>query len=156
MLPALTGKPIRVELRPSLGPYLAAASIPRRLIRLDKEVLEVRGDFERILIHEIFHFAWVKMSNQSRREWEKLLRAEQDTPGELGWSSEWRRKKLKPSDVRSRSAKWRRYACESFCDTAAWMFAGLRSHEDFTLPKAFRAERRQWFERKFATDAIPI
>src|SRR5713101_8845994 len=97
MFPRLTGRPIRVQIRPSLGPHLAATSIPRRLILLDSEVLQRRGDFERILIHELFHFAWVRLGNPRRRSWEKLLAAEiaRGVRGELGWSAEWRKAKLR-------------------------------------------------------------
>src|SRR5580658_7532675 len=101
MLPSLSGPPIRVELRNSLGPHHAATSIPRRLILLDRGLLTKPGDFERILIHEIFHFAWVRLSNEARNNWENLLAAE-NAPGELGWSAEWRKRKLKPSDARQR------------------------------------------------------
>ena len=65
--PELAGRPIRVEVRRSLGSHLAGASIPRRLILLDAAVFARRGEFERILIHELFHFAWVRLSNQQRR-----------------------------------------------------------------------------------------
>ena len=155
MLPPLRGTQIRVELRESLGPHLAATSIPQRLILLDQEVLEKRGDFERILIHEIFHFAWVRLSNASRRDWERLLASEK-VPGELGWSAEWRKMKLEPSDARLRSPKWRRYARESFCDSAAFVYADLKTHDEFTLPAALRRARKAWFQRNFATDAIAI
>lgn len=154
MMPELCGAPVKVEIRATLGPHWAATSIPRRLILLDRGVLQNQGDFERILIHEIFHFVWVRLSNARRREWEILLAAER-SPGELGWSAEWRKLKLKPSDARMRSAKWRRYARESFCDSAAWAFAELKSHEEFTLPAALRRVRRAWL-RKLATDPIPI
>src|SRR5580704_6722806 len=107
MLPPLTGLPIRVELRNSLGAHHAATSIPRRLILLDRGVLARPGEFERILIHEIFHFAWVRLPNQSRRAWEMVLASERD-PGELGWSAEWRKLKLEKSDRRLRSPKWKR------------------------------------------------
>jgi hypothetical protein len=155
VLPQLAGRPIRVQLRRSLGPHLAAASVPRRLILLDAEVLLVRGDFERILVHEIFHFAWVRLPNASRRSWESVLAAElaRHACGELGWSAEWRKQKLKSADCRRRTAAWRRYACESFCDSAAWLFAGLRSHEEFTLPARFRRHRRAWFSRNFPAPA---
>ncbi len=151
MFPQLAGRPIRVEVRRSLGSHLAAASIPRRVILLDAEVFARRGEFERILIHELFHFAWVRLSNQQRRDWEDILvhelaaRAE----GELGWSAEWRKDTLTPKDIRRRTPRWRRYACESFCDTAAWLFAGLPKHDEFTLASPLRRLRRQWF-----TDAL--
>lgn len=158
MLPAIVGRPIRVEMRPSLGPFLAAASIPRRIILLDEEVLGERGNFERILVHELFHFVWVRLSNPLRRDWERLLGSELegDAAGELGWSAEARKTKLTGRDRRLRTARWRRYACESFCDTAAWRFAGLKNHGEFTLPVRFRRVRRQWFERNVESSALQI
>ena len=152
MLPRLVGDPIRVEIRPSLGSHLAGASIPRRLILLDTAVLARRGEFERILIHELFHFAWVRLSNRNRVAWEQLLANElrDRVKGELGWSAEWRKETLTRTDARLRTPKWRRYACESFCDSAAWMFAGLRVHDEFTLPAASRRERRRWFTEQFS------
>jgi hypothetical protein len=155
MLPPLTGPPIRVELRATLGPHLAATSIPRRVILLDRELLRKTGDFERILIHEIFHFAWVRLSNHTRRDWENLLSAER-APGELGWSAEWRKLKLKPTDASLRSPRWKRYARESFCDSAAWLFADLERHDEFTLPAPSRRARKKWFQRNIASHAIPI
>jgi hypothetical protein len=155
MLPPLTGLPIRVELRNSLGAHHAATSIPRRLILLDRGVLTRQGEFERILIHEIFHFAWVRLSNESRRNWEDLLAAEK-CAGELGWSAEWRKLKLKSSDARQRSPAWKRYARESFCDSAAWLFAGLRHHDEFTLPAPSRRARKAWFKKNFASHPIAI
>ena len=147
MLPILSGPPVRVEVRPSLGSHLAATSIPRRLIILDSSVLARRGDFERILIHELFHFAWVRLSNRTRRAWEQVLSREWDAriKGELGWSAEWRKARLTRADIRLRTAPWRRYACESFCDTAAWLFAGLKAHDEFTLAARARRTRRAWF-----------
>lgn len=147
MLPPLSGRPIRVELRRSLGPHLAATHIPRRVVLLDAELLAQPGDFERILIHEIFHFVWVRLSNETRRSWEDLLAAElaAGRDGELGWSAEWRKNKLRQSDSRKRSPGWRRYICESFCDTAAWLYAGLSRHAEYTLAADPRRIRRRWF-----------
>jgi hypothetical protein len=145
------GRPIRVTIRPSLGNHLAATSIRGRRIFLDAAVLAGRGEFERILVHELFHFAWVRLSNQKRRVWEQVLERELTAgiPGELGWSAEWRKDALTRSDIRLRTARWRRYVCESFCDTAAWLFAGLRAHDEFTLPARPRRPRRAWFTQQF-------
>jgi hypothetical protein len=147
VLPPLAGSPVRVEIRASLGPHLAATSIPRRLILLDSEVLRTRGEFERILVHELFHFAWVRLANADRRSWEQVLMAEfaKGARGELGWSAEWRKLTLTPDDRGRRSLKWRRYACESFCDSAAWMYADLRNHDEFTLRPRDCGRRRAWF-----------
>lgn len=135
-----------------MGPHLAGASIPRRLILLDATVLTRRGEFERILIHELFHFAWVRLSNQKRAAWEQVLARElrEQVKGELGWSAEWRKEILRRADARLRTPRWRRYACESFCDSAAWMFAGLRAHDEFTLAAGSRRVRRRWFTEQFS------
>lgn len=136
-----------------MGSHLAGVSIPGRLILLDAAVLAQRGEFERILTHELFHFVWVRLGNQQRIDWEQILAREVRTrvAGELGWSAEWRKQTLKLADVRLRTPRWRRYACESFCDTAAWMFAGLRAHDEFTLCAAPRLPRRQWFTEQFSS-----
>jgi len=149
VLPALTGSPVYVEIRRSLGAHVAATHTRRRVILLDSELLLTPGEFDRILVHEIFHFVWVRLSNSARRSWEKLLAAEIEigAAGELGWSAEWRKLKLSKAAPELRSAAWRRYACESFCDTAAWLYSGLGRHEEFTLPAARRRFRRAWFKR---------
>jgi len=155
VLPPLAGRPIRVEMRASLGPHHAATSIPQRLILLDRGLLTCEGDFERILVHEIFHFVWVRLSNRTRRDWGDLLASERGS-GELGWSAEWRKRKLKASDARERSPQWKRYARESFCDSAAWLFADLKSHEEFTLGARSGRGRKAWFEKNFASTPIAI
>jgi hypothetical protein len=155
VLPGIIGDPIRVEIRRSLGSHLAGASIPQRLILLDSAVFARRGEFERILIHELFHFAWVRLSNQKRMAWEQILQTElrKRAKGELGWSAERRKKVLTRSDARLRTAQWRRYACESFCDSAAWVFSGLRDHDEFTLSAAPRRIRRHWFAEQFSASS---
>lgn len=158
MFPALVGQPIQVRIQRSLGPHLAASCVPLRLILMDSEVLLRRGEFERILTHEIFHFVWVRLSNQRRGAWERILAQEmiQGATGELGWSAEWRKGNLTSAAPGRRSPAWRRYACESFCDTAAWRFAGLRRHEEFTLPARFRRPRQAWFEREIESRHLPV
>lgn len=157
MLPSLDGKPIRVILRASLGPHLAATSIPRRTIYLDREVLTQRGDFERILVHELFHFVWVRLSNQSRRDWEQLLAGEigRRAKGELGWSAEWRKLKLTAQDISDRTVAWRNYACESFCDSAARAYSGLAKHDEFTLSPRWTHRRLAWMQN-LATNGLRL
>lgn len=158
MLPTLEGPPIRVYIRRDLGPHLAATSIPRRTIELDACVFAQRGDFERILVHELFHFVWIRLGNPRRREWSDLLAAEltRGSRGELGWSAEWRKNKLlaedagAPAATRMRSSKWSRYIRESFCDTAAFLYAGLAAHDEYTLAVRERKRRREWFARSSA------
>jgi len=157
VLPALDGQPIRVVIRASLGPHLAATSIPRRIIYLDREILAQRGDFERILVHELFHFVWVRLSNQARWDWERVLSTEhrRRVRGELGWSAEWRKQKLSPNDVRLRTSAWRLYACESFCDSAARVYSGLTRHPEFTLSAPWFRRRRDWMQN-LATNGLRL
>jgi hypothetical protein len=135
---------------------MAAVDVRKRLILLDKQVFEERGDFERILIHELFHFAWIRLSNSQRRGWECLLARElaRRAHGELGWSAEWRKNELSRADILGRSQRWKHYVRESFCDTAAWCFAGLKSHDEFTLAARFCGSRQAWFAREI--EARPV
>jgi hypothetical protein len=156
VLPLLQGAPIRVEMGRALGPHLAQTSIPARIIYLDPCLLEQRGDFERILVHEIFHFVWVRLGNPRRWDWERLLEGElrERVRGELGWSAEWRKLRLKSRDIRGRTSLWRHYACESFCDSAARLYSGLTRHEEFTLPARAVRRRAAWMERNLATSGV--
>ena len=122
-------------------PVLAAAFLRRREIVLDAALLSDGPERARILVHELFHFVWLRLGNASRAGWASLLEAERaaGARGELGWSSEWRKRD---------GAPWREYACESFCDTAAWIYAGVERHAEFTLAGRWRAHRRRWFERQ--------
>ena len=158
MLPPFTGAPIRVEVRRLGNAHLAATSIPGRVIYLDAEVLARQGEFERILVHELFHFVWVRLGNPARHSWERVLEGEvmRGERGELGWSAEWRKCKLPAAAARERSPAWRHYVCESFCDTGAWMFAGLAEHDEFTLTMRSRRGRRAWFESRFERAALRI
>ena len=116
-------------------------------IVLDAALLAKPKEAGRILIHELYHFVWTRLSNTARRSYEALVADEirSGASGELGWSSEWRKNALAARDVRNRSRRWREYVCESFCDTAAWLSAGGRPHEEFTLPSIPRKRRRAWF-----------
>jgi hypothetical protein len=106
------------------------------------------AEFPRIFVHELFHFVWLRAGNPLRWSYENLLAAEfrSRAIGELGWSAEWRKAELKARDVRRRTRRWREYCAESFCDTAAWLYSGVVSHDEFTLPRRCRRSRRRWFE----------
>jgi len=130
-------------LRDAHGP-VHAGSFPReRRIAINCGSRE----FSRIFVHEVFHLVWFRLGNQRRRSYEELLRREQaaHARGELGWSAEWRKHALHSEEMKSRSRRWREYCCESFCDSAAWLYSGVRRHEEFTLASRFRAWRREWF-----------
>lgn len=155
-LPALWGAPIRLhtahDLRDARGPAHGGAFLRERRIAFSCSVRE----FPRILVHELAHFAWLRLGNPARHSWENLLRAElrAHAGGELGWSSEWRKGELTASQVRARRRRWREYCCESFCDTAAWMYSGARRHPEFTLAQAFRQSRQAWFKKAWSAETV--
>ncbi|MCC7237780.1 MAG: hypothetical protein IT163_20910 [Bryobacterales bacterium] len=169
-LPALAGAPLRLSYRAPLlvrrgvlavrhGEEVHAASFLRqRLIVLDAALRRQPGEWRRILVHELFHFAWLRLGNPARASWRALLARElaARARGELGWSAEWRKRLLTPADLRRSSARWRDYSCEAFCDTAAWLYAGLSRHEEFTLSRSWRKPRRLWFIQQFGDRAIPL
>lgn len=157
-LPELAGAPLRVEAAPQLrdrrGPVHAGAFIRQRRIALACGPAE----FPRILAHELFHFAWVRAGNPARRSFEALLTAEiaAGARGELGWSAEWRKRALVSGDLAGRTRRWREYCCESFCDTAAFLFSGVGPHPEFTLAGRFARRRRAWFERIVGNGPVPV
>jgi len=138
---------------------LAGSSIRKRTIVLDSELNQRRGDRLRILIHELFHFAWVRLGNPARASFERMIVREfrLGARGELGWSAQSRKLLLKGPRARARQRRlWRDYLCESFCDSAAWLYSGLPRHSEYTLARGYRARRAQWFREAFAGRRIPI
>jgi hypothetical protein len=158
-LPALEGGRIRLEwrlglrvrggrLHPGTGSgqeVHAAAFIRERRLALDRELLRHPPELARILVHELFHFVWVRLGNRERAGWSAVLAAQRGR-GELGESARLRRNRLQPADVETRGRRWRLYCCESFCDTAAWYFASRRRHSEFTLGRRGRQARQSWIE----------
>ena len=146
-LPPLIGAPIRIEkasgLRDRRGSVHAGSFLRERRIAFDCS----RAEFPRIFVHEVFHFVWLRAGNPLRGSWGALLESELavHARGELGWSAEWRKERLRATDISRRTRRWREYCCESFCDTAAWLYSGTRRHTEFTLKSRFREGRRAWF-----------
>ncbi len=130
----------------------AATFIRRRRIILDSALAGQDAELARILIHELFHFVWVRLGNGVRRGYGALLLLElrAGARGELGWSAEMRKQDLRSQDGK----QWREYACESFCDTAAWLYAGLQRHDEFTLSARFRQRRAAWFRQAFGSRVL--
>ena len=176
MAVAFHGPPIRIEFQSRLhawrGKLLsggsrgtavhAAGFLRERRIVLDRALLRNARERDRILAHEIFHFAWWRLGRAVRRSYEELLRREaaQAVRGEMGWSAQWRKDGLQPSDWEARTRLLRDYVCESFCDTAAAYLTGLREHPEITLPA--RAQRRRalwmrnWMEANTASGGLKI
>ena len=157
-LPRLAGEPLRITsvrgLRDRRGDVHGGSFLRERRMALSC----TRAEFGRIFVHELFHFAWVRAGNPVRRGYEDLLAHEfrSGAAGELGWSAEWRKKRLLETDVARRTRRWREYTCESFCDTAAWIYSGLDEHEEFTLVARCRRGRALWFAEWLDDRALPI
>jgi hypothetical protein len=155
--------PVRIRYRANLrdtagNPAHAATFIRRREIILDPELKKKPRTHRRILLHEYFHFAWVRLGNPHREEWGALLKSEWQTRarGEAGWSAEWRKKKLSPSDIASRTRSWREYCCESFCDTGALVFTPNPDRSEVTLSPVRLRVRVIWFKQTFPAQTFAI
>ena len=163
-LPSLRGDSIEVSVQTALvahrgllvgGPSVrgsavyAAAFLPERKIVLEAALLAAPAAFRSILIHELFHFVWRRLSNAARCDFNGLLLQEREkrARGELGESSGVGKALLERAGSSGCARIWRDYVCESFCDTAAWVY---RRAEDSggvcTLAKRWRNRRRAWFE----------
>ena len=143
--------------RPHGEPVYAASFIRQRKMVLDQELRQRHRELSRIVVHELFHFVWVRLGNPLRRSYLALLRSEwkERARGELGWSAELRKTRLRVH-ARSRSGQWRDYACESFCDTAAWVYSGVHRHPEYKLAARHRKRRQEWFRATFSSGVIPI
>jgi predicted SprT family Zn-dependent metalloprotease len=117
----------------------AGADLRRREIHLHPSLRHQPSERSRILTHELFHFVWIRLGNPRRADWKQLLEGElrRGARGELGWSSQWRKSDLPEN--------FSHYACEAFCDTAAWLYSSCREHEEYALAPRWRARRRAWF-----------
>jgi len=91
-----------------------------------------------------------------RRSFEELLARQINARGELGWSSEYRKAELDSRDLRDRSRRWREFSCEAFCDTAAFIFARRKQHDEFTLAAVHCRKRIAWFRKNFGSGCIRI
>ena len=171
-MPSITGSPIRIEFRPELTswrgellsgdprgePIHATTFLRKRLIVLDSELAHDWPELSRILVHELFHFVWVRLGNPMRRSYENLICVELQARvrGELGWSAEWRKKALSAEDIAKRNRKWREYVAESFCDTAAYLYSECDEHDEYTLKGRRRKMRAAWFKSAFQQGGISI
>jgi hypothetical protein len=156
-LPSLRGRPLHIVpvtgLTDRYGAVHAGSWLRQRRIAFDCDARE----FPRIFVHELFHFVWLRLGNPRRWSYERLLASEirAGARGELGWSAEWRKQKLTAEDRRLRTRRWREYCCESFCDSAAWLYTGML-HPEFTLAVRFRQQRRRWFQQTVPREELSI
>ena len=126
-------------------PVHAASFIKRREIVLETQLLCRPRKLQLILAHEVFHFVWARLGNPRRAQYAALVFTELESGarGELGESSEgWKLEAVAGGDLKN-------YICESFCDTAAWLYSGVREHADYRLGKTWRGRRSNWFKTVF-------
>jgi hypothetical protein len=166
-LPELTGSPIYIRFesrltaqrgkllsqQPHRGTAVHAASFLRkREVVIDSELVRRPRMLRQIVIHELFHFVWMRLGNKSRTEFAQLLTDEHmhRARGELGDSAAMKKSSLEPRDCLNNSRRWRDYVCESFCDTAGWRYAGVKQKSASSLASRWRKRRELWFNSKFA------
>lgn len=171
-MPPLEGRSVSIRFLPSLTadgrhlysnrphgqPVYAGSFVRKRRIVLDSELKGQPKELARILVHELFHLAWVRLGNPARRSYETLVRDEwrKHARGELGWSAELRKKALRKRAIGPGSPAWRDYLCESFCDTAAWHYSGVHRHPEYTLAPRHRRRRAAWFQQLFGSSSTPM
>jgi hypothetical protein len=160
-VPAFAGSPVSISVRPELSvsgrkllsgvtgrgtPVYAASFIRNREIILESSLLLNEPAFRFIFAHEVFHFLWARMGNKLRQSYDALLRHEygRRARGELGESSA-----VKKVDCAGSFRCWKDYVCESFCDTGAWLYSGVKECEAFTLAARWRRKREDWFRTQF-------
>ena len=163
---------INVSFRPNLtaykgkllskSPYGAAvyagSFLRERRIVLDELMLRTPRVLERIFVHEVFHFVWSKLSPKLRASYEQIVTDEFDlgVEGELGWSAESLKQQVSAADRRKRTRRWKDYVCESFCDTAGWLFGSATRYSEMTLGRPERDVRRRWFREHVVDRPLSI
>lgn len=159
-LPSIDGGPVFISARPDLARHqgkllspsrgtgtavYAASFIRQRRIVLESSLLSEPDLLPLILVHEVFHFVWPRLANRQRQEYTEILKSERvrGARGELGESSGVRKLTCDtPSD-------WKDYVCESFCDTAAFLYGGVPRHPWFRLASRWTQRRSLWFHHTF-------
>ena len=171
-MPELRGRRIQVRYRPGLTAWkgkllsnalkgnavYAGSFLRKRRIVLEEQMLKTPRVLERIFVHEVFHFVWSRLGNPRRKAFEQLVKDEiaAGATGELGWSAESLKLELTPLDTARGTRRWRYYVCESFCDTAGWIFGGSRRYAEMTLERQYRDARRRWFREHVLPRALSI
>ncbi|MBV9676877.1 MAG: hypothetical protein JO185_11120 [Acidobacteriaceae bacterium] len=163
-LSLMFGNPIYFDLRRSLTahrgkllfgagtgtPVHAAAFIRQRTVVLETGLLSEAERLRLVLIHEVFHFVWVRLNNCQRRDFADLLIDEMRgrARGEMGESSGLKKQLVQDRASLGLSSRlWRDYVCESFCDSAAALYSGVAANEHFTLAERWAKRRYQWLLR---------
>jgi hypothetical protein len=171
-MPPLRGRCILVSFRPCLTAHrgkllsksmkgdavYAGSFLRKRRIVLEQQMLRTPRLLERIFVHEVFHFVWHRLGSRLRASYEETVAAEfeRGARGELGWSSESLKVKITEFDCAERSRRWKDYVCESFCDTAGWLFGSARPYSEMTLARRHRDLRRRWFQENLSARPLSI
>ena len=163
----MAGEPIAVSTRAKLlaahrkllahsatrgTPLYAATFLRQRKIVLEAGLFEEPCLARLILTHELFHFVWVRLANAARHQFSHVIADEirSRARGEIGESAGVRKELTMAAACRLQGRMWRDYVCESFCDTAAWLYAGVEDHQSFQLANRWRRGRATWFRHAFS------
>lgn len=164
-MPPLAGGPISFSFRPHLTAYrgrlishaagrgtavYAASFIRRRKVVFDASLADNPRHLRFFLVHELFHFVWSRLGNPKRAEFARLLAQELagGARGEMDESSALSKERLRKASPQ----RWRDYICESFCDTAACLYAGTRGNS--SLAPRWHKGRQKWFQYLIQSQAL--
>jgi hypothetical protein len=136
----------------------AGSFLRRRSIVLEQQMVKTPRVLERIFVHEVFHFVWSRLPRQLRESYDRLIREElkRSVKGELGWSAESMKLALTTEDIADGNRRWKDYLCESFCDTAGWMYGSASRYTEMTLDRRSRDLRRRWVEEHLEGRALSV
>jgi hypothetical protein len=127
----------------------AGGFLRKRRIVLESQLFGDDALLRLILTHELFHFVWPRLGNPLRTEFADLVREELDRKarGELGESAAVSKQNvLANCNSGATDRHFRHYVCEAFCDTGAFLYAGVSASEHFTLAPRWIARRQTWFQ----------
>ncbi len=130
--------------------------IRRRVIVLDPDLKKNVREHRRILLHEYFHFVWVRLGNPRRWDWEARLRGEWSAgaQGEAGWSAEWRKKALSDADVTNALAEMARILLRKLLRHGG-VYIRARSIRKSRCRNPGAERGRAWFQAPLRRQEVP-
>ena len=143
----------------SHGPVHAGSLLRERRILLETTLAGDPADFARIFVHELFHFAWLRLGNPRRRSYELLL-AEEICRGCQGrtWlvrgMAQDRTRALRPPAAHPPLARICLRELLRFRRVA--LFRRRAAIQNLRFLRASGQGARTWFERSVATDGISV
>ena len=156
---SLTGAPVRVDLvrglRDRRGPVHAGSFPPRTPHRARLHARRVSADLRPR--GGALHLAAPGQPGALALRRRGARRNRRAAPaGNWGGARSGGRTRCARTTSAARTRRWREYCCESFCDTAAWLYSGLERHEEFTLARTLAQRGAAWFAESLDNRTLSI